>query len=241
MGNTVTSIAGIALGFVLSLMIYSYLLGDNPLYRLAIHLLVGLGMGFATVVVTHSVVIPQLARPVMQLLAGQNAGSDQVAQLLVLLLAALLLLKLSPRTSPLGNVAMAFVMGVGAAVAVGGAVLGTLLPQIGATALPLLPSSAPALVAEAGSALNILAALVVIAGTLTALLYFHFGAVPAGEGRLKRPAWVRAAARVGQGFLMIAFGSLFAGALIASLSLLTERIQFLIWAPGEILRLLAAG
>ena len=36
---------GVALGFVLTLMIYSYLLGDNPLYRLAVHVMVGAGLG----------------------------------------------------------------------------------------------------------------------------------------------------------------------------------------------------
>ena len=46
-----------------------------------------------------------------------------------LVLGVLLLMKLSPRTARLGNVTIAFLVGVGAAVAVGGAVMGTLIPQ----------------------------------------------------------------------------------------------------------------
>jgi len=229
---------GTALGFVLTLMIYSYLLGDNPLYRLAIHVLVGVGMGYAFVVITYAVIIPQVFAPFQQIALGSAEGLGERAQPLVALLAVFLLLKLSPRTAPLGNLAMGFVMGVGAAVAVGGAVLGTLLPQIGATALPLLPGSTLPILPGQSGWLNALAAVVIIVGTVTSLLYFHFS-VPAGDPGDKdgaeRPAWVRASAQVGQVFLMIAFGSLFAGSLIASLSVLTGRLSFYIQWLGTVL------
>jgi hypothetical protein len=204
---------GVALGFVLTLMIYSYLLGDNPLYRLAVHVMVGVGLGYAVVVIIYGVAV----------------------------LAVFLLLKLSPRTAPLGNVAMGFVMGVGSAVAVGGAVLGTLLPQVSATSLALVPGSEPSVLPDQSGLANVLAALVVVTGTITSLLYFHFAARPVGRDRVQRPGWIVVSAQLGHAFLMITFGSLFAGALIASLSVLTERVQFLIWAPGEILRLLDLG
>ncbi len=208
---------GVALGLVLTLMIYSYLLGDNPLYRLAVHLLVGVGMGYASVVVIFRVLYPQLIAP----LVGGSGQEMQLEVVLLAVLALLLLLKLSPRTAVAGNLAMAFVIGVGAAVAVAGAIMGTLLPQISATALSLQSDAG-------GSALyeQILAALVIITGTITSLLYFNFGASPIGEGKTKRPGWVRISAQIGQVFLMITFGSLFAGALIASLSVFTARMLF---------------
>jgi len=237
MDDAVIQAIGVALGFVLTLMIYSYLLGDNPLYRLAVHVLVGVGFGYAFVVIFYTVIKPQLIEPFI----SESAVGLEVIQPVVALLAVFLLLKLSPRTAPLGNLVMGFVMGVGAAVAVGGAVLGTLLPQIGATALPLLPTDDHLIFPNRSGLENALAAWVMITGVITSLLYFHFGARPVGEDKVQRPGWIRLGARVGQVFLMIAFGSLFAGALIASLSVLTTRIQFLIWAPGEILRLLGAG
>ena len=140
------------------------------------------------------------------------SGLMNQAQVVVILLALLLLLKLSPSTAPLGNVSMAFVMGVGSAVAVGGAALGTLLPQVSATALSLFPNSAAPILPSNNGALNVLAALALIAGTITSLLYFHFGGQPAGEGRVERPRWIHISAQIGQGFLMIAFGSLYAPA-----------------------------
>ena len=241
MNDPVVQATGIALGFVLTLMIYSYLLGDNPLYRLAVHVLVGVGLGYATIVITYAVVIPQLILPFKGIMSGAAVGIEERVQPVAALLAVFLLLKLSPRTAPLGNLAMGFVMGVGAAVAVGGAVMGTLLPQISAAALPLLPSSEHALLPDHSRLVNMLAAVVVITGTITSLLYFHFGARPASGGRTQRPEWVRLSAWVGHGFLMIAFGSLFAGALISSLSVLADRTQFLVWAPGEFMRLLGGG
>jgi hypothetical protein len=241
MDETFVQAIGIAVGFVLTLMVYSYLLGDNPLYRLAIHVLIGIGLGYAAVVATYTVIIPQLVNPIAQIFAGTPVSLAERVQPVVALLAAFLLLKLSRQTAPLGNVTMGFVFGVGSAVAVGGAVLGTLLPQVVATAIPFSPAEAPSLVAEQGSALNVLAGLLIMIGTIATLLYFYFDARPVAEGEVERPAWIRISGRVGQAYLMIAFGSLFAGTIVASLALLTERVNFLIQAPEEFLRLLGIG
>lgn len=241
MDDSLLQAMGLAAGLIFTLMIYSYLLGDNPLYRLAVHILVGVGLGYAAVVAIYAVIIPQLIIPFQETVAGNVTGIENQVQPLAALLAMFLLLKLSPRTAPLGNLAMAFVIGVGSAVAVGGALLGTLLPQINATAVSILPDAASTILPGQSGLFNTLAALVLLSGTITSLLYFHFGARPASGDQVERPAWARVAAQIGQVFLMIAFGSLYAGTLIASLSILTERAQFLIDAPLEILRLLNLG
>ncbi len=222
MDDTMIQALEVALGLALSLMVYSYLLGDNPLYRIAVHVLVGVGMGYASVVVIYTVLIPQVITPVEQMLDGGTAGIGQPVLLvaMVLVLTILLLLKLSPHTAPWGNLTMGFVMGVGAAVAVSGAVLGTLLPQVSATALSLRPPPGQ------DDMTYLLAGVVLVAGTITTLLYFHFSAQRMQDETTQRPSWIRLSAQVGQVFLMITFGSLYAGALIASLSVLTARVQF---------------
>lgn len=235
-------VIGIALGFVLTLMIYSYLLGDNPVYRIAVHVLVGVGVGYAAAVLIYSVLIPQLISPLLQLSTGGGVElSEQLQLLVVTALAVFLLLKLSPRTATLGNIAMAFVMGVGGAVAVGGAALGTLLPQINAAALSLIPGDQGGVFPGMGVMANLLAVLIMLTGTITTLLYFHFGASPSGEDDVEQPRWLKIPAQIGQVFLMVAFGSLYAGGIISSLSILTERVQFLLWVPQEIIRLLGSG
>ena len=71
---------GVALGLALTLMVYSYLLGDNPLYRLAVHLLVGVGMGYASVVIIFRVLYPTLIAPFVEELANELAGKLAVCK-----------------------------------------------------------------------------------------------------------------------------------------------------------------
>lgn len=228
MDDTIVQALDVGVGLALSLMIYSYLLGDNPLYRIAVHVLVGVGMAYASVVVIYTVLFPQLIDPLEQMVLAGAVGTGQSALLViaVLVLTVLLLLKLFPRTAPLGNLTMAVVMGVGTAVAVSGAVLGTMLPQVSATASTLGADPKAVVFAGRDVVTNLLAGIVLVAGTITTLLYFHFSGERVSEEGTQRPVWVRLTAPVGQVFLMVAFGSLFAGALIASLSVLTARVQF---------------
>ena len=48
---------GLWIGFILTLMVFSYLLGDNFLYRLAIYIFVGLAAGFVTMATVVGVVM----------------------------------------------------------------------------------------------------------------------------------------------------------------------------------------
>ena len=109
-------------GLILTLMVFSYLIGDNPLFRFAIYLFIGVSSGYAASVIWHYVLVPKLF--------SQLGDLNQLVLLIVpLILSISLLAKLSPRISWIGNFAMAVLVGVGAAAAVGGALVGTLLPQ----------------------------------------------------------------------------------------------------------------
>ena len=52
-----------ALGAVLTLFIFSYLLGDNPLYRLALHIFVGASVAYVFVVALRNIILPALTPP----------------------------------------------------------------------------------------------------------------------------------------------------------------------------------
>ncbi|MDP2995015.1 MAG: hypothetical protein Q8N46_07850, partial [Anaerolineales bacterium] len=121
--NVVDLITG-GISFLLTLMVLSYLIGDNPAFRVAVYIFIGVSAGYAAAVAWHQVLFPRLIVP---LLSGNWA--DRLLTVVPLVLGLLLLFKLSPRTSRLGTPSMAFLVGVGAAVAVGGAVMGTLFPQ----------------------------------------------------------------------------------------------------------------
>jgi hypothetical protein len=125
-------------------------------------------------------------------------------------------MKLSNRAAWLGNFPLAFMTGVGAAVAIGGAVVGTILPQTQAAvnAFDLSNSGDKwGRFAEAS---------VMMIGTVTTLAYFHFGAKPAA-GAPERGKLVKALSWVGQIFIAGTFGALFAGILTAALTALIGR------------------
>lgn len=218
---TVDLIVGLV-GFLLTVMVLSYLLGDNPAFRVAIYIFIGVSAGYAAAVVWHRVLWPRLFVP---LFSAGTGIQERMLALVPFLMGTLLLMKLSPRTARLGSPAVAYLVGVGAAVAVGGAVFGTLLPQ---TEAAVTVFALPAFSAGAGLWVEkFFEALVMLAGTVSALVYFHFGA-KAGATGPQRNKVIHALAWVGQVFIAITFGVLFAGVFMAAITAFVERLNSLL-------------
>jgi hypothetical protein len=214
-------LVGAFVGFILTILVFSYILGDNPLFRLSLHIFVGVAVGFAGVVVFYNVILYQLVVPFLQ----NPLGSLHLLPPLVVGI-WLLVTKASPRMAPLGNPPMAFLVGAGAATAVGGAVLGTLFPQAGASAALLDFRSAQATGLDAGA--YFLRGLIILVGTVTTLLFFYYGAHTRKDQPAERPRWIRDLGQVGLVFIAITYGVLFAGVYAAALTALIERVNFLI-------------
>lgn len=200
---------GTWLAALLTIIVYSYLLGDNPLYRLAEHLFVGSAVGYAAVVAWHSVLMPRLIIPLAQ------DPYTNWPLFIPLALGFLLLTKAKASWAWLGNSAVAFILGVGVAVAIGGALFGSLLPQLKATIVSLNPAHYP----QRGWA-GVRDALIIIVGTISTLLYFYF--TTGGESKLAR---VRAG--IGRLFILVTFGAIFANTVMSRISLLIGRVRFL--------------
>jgi hypothetical protein len=209
--QTVVSIIAI----VLTIMVLSRIAGDNPLFRLAQYLFVGVSLGLAFVVVFH-----QVLRPAALTIASSSDGA--VVYGIPLALGLLLLPRITRRQeySWLANIPLALIFGVGAALALGGAIIGTLVPQI------LDTSSRPL----AGAIPDIVGTVVLALGTVLTLTTFYF-TVPreSGGGRL-----LVGAAAAGHWLLMIAFGFFFASAVQSYLSALTDRLGFVLRFLGLI-------
>lgn len=210
-------LAGMIVSFTLTVMVLSYIFfGDNPFFRLAIHIFIGAAAGYVLVVSFYNIIWPQLILPALP-----RNWTNPALVLGLLILAFLLLTKASPRLGLLGVISMAFLVGVGAATAVGGAVLGTLFPQVVASA-NLMDRQA------AGSLPVLLENGLILFGTLATLAYFQFGARPTAEGGARRSALGGALAAIGKAFIAVVFGSLFAGVFLASLAAMIERLNFII-------------
>jgi hypothetical protein len=203
---------------LLTLFIFSGLFGDNGVFRFATALFIGAAAGYFAVVILYQVLLPKLVAPLIQ-------GSQMA--LVPLVLSGLLLTKLSPRLGRLGNVSMAVLVGSGAAIAVGGAALGTIFNQVGATinAFRVQPASA-----GASAGLQLLEAVFLLVGTVTTLAYFNFGAVQRADQELRRRRVSTVFAGIGQFFIAVTLGAIFAGVLSAGLSALVVRADFIITA-----------
>ncbi len=214
------SVVGLITGgisFLLTLMILSYLIGDNPAFRVAVYIFIGVSAGYAAAVAWHQVLYPHLIVP---LLSGSLA--DRILTIVPLVMGLLLLLKLSPRTAHLGTPPMAFLVGVGAAVAIGGAVMGTLFPQTQASVNALDLSGAGQFWLE-----RLSEGVIMLVGTVTTLAYFHFGAKATASGP-QRGKLVSVLGWVGKVFIAITFGVLFAGVFVAAMTALIERVNFIV-------------
>jgi len=221
METNLLDMAGTLVAIVLTLFVFSYLLGDNLLYRLAEHIFVGVAVGYAVVVVFHNVLSPKLLIPLVDAL-GEGNWTQVLLLLVALLFGLLLLTKPFKSLSWLGSLSVAFLLGVGAALAIGGALLGTLLPQVEAAA------DVSYYIVRYGPGLGLFSGLVALAGATGVVLHFHFST--GGEGPVAglRNRLVRAWGGLGRWFILVAFGAILATTFISRLSLLVGRVQFLL-------------
>lgn len=220
---------GLIIGFLLTIMVFSYIIGDNVLFRLAIHIFIGVASGYAAVVIIYNVLWYQVLVPVLQMFTADQsmANSTYILEVVpAVILGIWMLTKVSPRLARWGTPVLAFITGVGAATTIGGAVLGTILPQVSASANVLNITTAPTtLNSMAGWFIN---GLIIVLGTITTLIYFQFGKSRQEDGQAEHKAIIMEyVTSVGQGFIMVTLGVLFASVYIASLTALIDRIRFL--------------
>lgn len=200
-------------GVVLTLCVLSRIIWvhNNPLFRFAQYLFVGVSLGYAFVVLYHQVLWPA----VFQVSVHVNNTGIMVFYLMPFVLGLLLLPRIAgqQQLSWLANLPLALLFGVGTALALGGVLVGTLLPQVLDT-----------IRLHDGSLSQVLGTVFLAIGVILTLSYFFFTVrADTGTGR-----FLAAIARAGYWLLMVAFGFFFAGALRTYLAALIERLNYLI-------------
>jgi len=191
-------------------MVFSYILGDNFLYRLAVYVFVGLTAGFIAVVTVESVILPWIDATIV---ADNAPTSNVILGLIPFALGVLLLLKTSPRLGPVGNISIAFIIGVGTAVALVGAVAGVIIPLADTTA--------------EGVNANTVNSYLVVAGVISSLVYFQFLAKRRADGQIRRGPVSLVIGTIGQGVIVVTLGALYAAAILTSLTIVSERLGFI--------------
>lgn len=197
-------------------MVYTYLIGDNFIFRLAEHLLVGVSVGWAVLQVIFGLLLPTANSVV------ENASSFKAEFfifLIPLILGVLLLTRPLRASKPLTNLVVCLVIGTVAALSLGGAVSGTLLPQIGASTIPL----------NSGEG-DFFGRIVLLLGTLVSLWYFQFTVFKSSKvSKSGGLAMLNERVRLlGRWSIMLAFGAIFAAVFLTYFAALVDRLLFLL-------------
>jgi hypothetical protein len=240
-------LAGTAVAALLTIMILSYALGDNAFFRLASYLFIGVASGYAGAVAWHDVLQPRLVDPLLAAGPSILSNSAQLTGVVApVLLVVLLLSKVAPTMGRLGGLPVALMVGVGAGVVVGGAITGTLIPQTVAAMDSLNPTVVAPQTGETGVE-RLINVVIVLLGTISTLAYFRFtggrDTPDAGRYAMRRVRTPVGAIPLpwpflpflGEVFIALTFGVMFAGALAAVILVLIERLQFLAGAVGVLL------
>ncbi|MDZ4805580.1 MAG: hypothetical protein SGI90_12035 [Candidatus Eisenbacteria bacterium] len=207
---------------LLTLAIYSYLYRDNPVYKFAEYLFVGLAAGYYFTIYYRNTLIPNLIDPI---LAGPK-DLNYFWYIVPIGLSILLLSRFVPSISWLSRWPIGFMVGAFAGLAIIGNAQGDLISQVQANLLPLVdPDSVTGFNNASGIGGKLLGILwmfgniLLIVGLITTLIFFFFS--------LEHKGPVGATAKVGVYFLMLSFGASFGFTVMSRISLLLERLRFL--------------
>jgi hypothetical protein len=192
---------GIWLGAGLTLCIFSFLYKDNPFYKFAEHLYVGISAGYWAAMEWHNVFLPNLWKPLTE--------QGKLLLLVPFAFGILLFSRFTKKFSWLSRWSMALIIGIYAGIAIIGYGSGDLILQIHANLLPLWT----------GNWFSSLNNILLVVGVIGGLIYFFFSKEHKGA--------LGAGAKIGVWFLMISFGASFGYTVMSRMSLLIGRVYFL--------------
>ena len=232
----------------LTIGIFSYLYKDNPFYKIAEHLFVGVSAGYLLSLGFWTQLQPNLfgrlfpakhydpdtiTYTIYNILSffsssifpegGIDKGHDQhLIYLIPLILGIMMLMSLIPSFSWMARWGIAYVVGMAAGLKAYGYLNSNVIGQIKGTAVNIFDFSLPIFSLSSPSVFN---NLIIFVGTICGLLYFYFS--KEHKGLLGK------ASKIGIYFLMISFGASFGFAVMGRISLLIGRFTDLITFSGN--------
>ena len=219
---------GIIIAAGLTLIMYSFLYRDNPLFKIAENLYVGVTLGYGAILTWRQSLRPEVYEPLFGAPTSGALWEALLHRAVPITLGLLLLTRVSRKRGWLSRYAYALMVGWGAGVGIPIVAHSYVFKQLDAAISPLQGAAtvgpAPAWFSQAwflGVAFPILGALVILTGTVAVLFYFFFSVEHKRIGG--------ALSRVGVWFLMVAFGASFGYTVMGRLSLLIGRVRFLLF------------
>jgi len=207
------ALTGTWISIFLTFAILSFLYYDNPIYKFAEHLFMGIGIGIGTIEVYFGVFEPKLIRPLLE--------EHRLLSLAPLLMLVLLFAKLTRKHKDWARIPIAFIVAAFAGVKLTGEANGRLLEQVRAT-MPDLQ----ALYQESGwwdweqAGAGVISGVVLVLGLCACLLHFYFSSPH------NKP--MRVISRIGILTLMLSFGASFGFTVMGRISLAIGRAETLL-------------
>lgn len=204
----------------LTLMILSFLYKDNPLYKFAEHLFVGVSAAYSMVIGVWDHLVPNLIAKlfptaVTSILPSAANQTPQYHYLIPAIFGLLLLTRLIDRIAWMSRWALAFIVGGAAGFNLPRYLESDFIAQVKSTIVPLVVLNDTGSVFWGGSFSNI----VLIVGVVCGLVYFFFSVEHTGA--------IGTVSRVGIYVLMVTFGAAFGYTVMARISLLIGRMEAL--------------
>ena len=201
-------IIGVWLLVLMTLCILSYLYGDNPFYKIAEHIFVGVSAGYIFALTWWDQIWPNLFGRLFPTYV--DAGFEfSPSYIIPLILGIFMLFRLIPSLSWLARFPIAYIVGMAAGLKVYVYINSNILMQIQNSAIDFSKSG--------GEIFN---HILVLLGVISALVYFFFSKEHKGT--------VGVISKIGIYFLMIKFGASFGFAVMGRISLLIGRFEDLI-------------
>ena len=201
-------IVGVWLLVIMTLSIFSYLYGDNPFYKAAEHIFVGVSAGYIFAITWWDQVWPNLFGRLLPKYVGAGFEFDAL-YIIPLVLGIFMLLRVIPSLSWLARFPIAFVVGMAAGLKFYAYFNSNVLLQIKNSAIDF-----------SGTGWEIFNHIIILVGVISGLVYFFFSKEHTGTiGKISK---------IGIYFLMIKFGASFGFAVMGRISLLIGRFEDLI-------------
>ena len=207
---------GVWVSALLTLFVFSFLYRDNPLYKFAEHLFVGVSAGYYMVLNFWTVIVTNLWDPLVTMVTKHQApfsaslGDYRIWLVVPGIFGIMMFARLLGRVGWLSRWPLAVIIGVYAGLKTTGFAQGDLVAQVQASLQPLLTG-------HWGSSIN---NILFMLGIISSLLFFFYSREHKGV--------LGVTSRLGVGFLMVSFGAGYGYTVMSRISLLIGRFQFLI-------------
>jgi len=212
---------GIWIAALFTLFILSFLYKDNPLYKIAESVVVGVSAAYWMVVGFWTTIVPNLLGKLSPgwIKSWAMPGLKTEAELIYLIplvMGVMLLWRLAPKGSWISRWPLAFIIGTTAGIRLIGFLHADFLGQIRNTIMSLVVTTPETGFDFWDSMKNV----VVVIGVLSTIVYFFFS--------IEHKGYVGKIAKLGIWFMMITFGAAFGYTVMGRIALLAIRIEFLL-------------